>query len=105
MNIINPFFSRSVLVGSANSHHNELIDANTLQHDFPIEENDSSSNQYSLSFAIRRLTFEVYLNEVSSSVLTIHNTGTAAYHFEWVIAESLNPLKVKGREARTKNVI
>lgn len=46
-----------------------------------------------LVFATKRLGFQVHLNEITSSVLTIHNTGTSAYHFEWVRLNVDNPLK------------
>lgn len=39
-----------------------------------------------------RLFFEVNLNQISTSIVTIHNRGTVAIHFEWVQVKRPNPL-------------
>lgn len=42
-----------------------------------------------------RLFFEVPLNQISTSVITIHNRGTVSLYFEWVREHKPNPLHVK----------
>ncbi|KAJ3392218.1 hypothetical protein HDU92_008570 [Lobulomyces angularis] len=51
-------------------------------------------NQSDLIFSFKRLSFECNLDQVSSTVLTIHNVGKIAYHFEWVLIPPPNPLKI-----------
>jgi hypothetical protein len=65
----------------------ETVEEETLNDDNITEDTDD------LVFAAKRLGFQVHLNEITSSVLTIHNTGTSAYHFEWVRLNVANPLK------------
>ncbi|KAI8615306.1 MYCBP-associated protein family-domain-containing protein [Chytriomyces sp. MP71] len=48
-----------------------------------------------LVFMATHLTFEVLLNEVSRSVLSVYNQSTTAYHFEWRKVVKPNPLKLK----------
>ncbi|KAJ3116804.1 hypothetical protein HDU96_008700 [Phlyctochytrium bullatum] len=48
-----------------------------------------------LAMAASHMSFFVLLDEVSTSVLTVHNCGPTAVHFEWVRAVKENGLKVK----------
>ncbi|KAI9329428.1 MYCBP-associated protein family-domain-containing protein [Obelidium mucronatum] len=48
-----------------------------------------------LIFVATHMTFEVLLNEVSRSVLSVYNQSTTAYHFEWRQVKKDNPLNVK----------
>lgn len=82
-------------------------DMQKMTAEFPIQESlgETGNSSHSaltedviytsdLIAASNRFTFHVYTNEVSSTVLTVHNVGTKAYKFEWVIAEDDNHLKV-----------
>jgi hypothetical protein len=48
-----------------------------------------------LKLVANQMSFEVLLNEVSTSVLTVYNQGPTAIHFEWKKVVKDNPLKVK----------
>ncbi|KAJ3026752.1 UNVERIFIED_CONTAM: hypothetical protein HDU68_005140 [Siphonaria sp. JEL0065] len=48
-----------------------------------------------LIFVATHMTFEVLLNEVSRSVLSVYNQSTTAYHFEWKQIKKDNPLHVE----------
>ncbi|KAI8822671.1 MYCBP-associated protein family-domain-containing protein [Fimicolochytrium jonesii] len=48
-----------------------------------------------LDLATPRLFFDVELNTVSMSVLTVYNRGTTAVGFEWVPIKKPNPLNIK----------
>ncbi|KAJ3405145.1 hypothetical protein HDV05_006731, partial [Chytridiales sp. JEL 0842] len=48
-----------------------------------------------IRLAATQMTFEVLLNEVSTSILTVYNSGPTAIHFEWKKVIKENPLKVK----------
>lgn len=65
----------------------------SLEESSDFGETDSQENSDDLIFASKRLGFLVVMNEISSSVLTIHNTGTSAYHFEWVRVDTENQLR------------
>ncbi|EGF81875.1 hypothetical protein BATDEDRAFT_87286 [Batrachochytrium dendrobatidis JAM81] len=47
-----------------------------------------------LMFSTKRMYFSVLLDQVATSVLTIHNCGTVAIHFTWVLMRHKNPLQV-----------
>ncbi|KAJ3276032.1 hypothetical protein HDV01_006202 [Terramyces sp. JEL0728] len=47
-----------------------------------------------LEISSKRLFFEVELNRISTSILTVHNRGTYSVHFEWAPVKRDNPLKV-----------
>ncbi|KAJ3320756.1 hypothetical protein HDV06_005049 [Boothiomyces sp. JEL0866] len=48
-----------------------------------------------LEISSTRLFFEVELNRISTSILTVHNRGTCAVHFEWAPVRRDNPLNTK----------
>lgn len=54
----------------------------------------TDENYFGIIFANHRLSFEETLNSVSTSVLTVYNTGSLACHFEWVKQPRPNPLGV-----------
>ena len=49
-----------------------------------------------------RLVFEVPLNQISTSVVTVHNRGTVAMYFEWVMDKKNNPLNTKASQDGTQ---
>ncbi|KAJ3067903.1 hypothetical protein HDU98_008904 [Podochytrium sp. JEL0797] len=64
----------------------------TPLHTLPPLETDTTTD---LVFASTHMTFEVVLNEVSRSVLSVYNQSTKAFHFEWRRVHKDNPLRVK----------
>ncbi|KAJ3097716.1 hypothetical protein HK100_005279, partial [Physocladia obscura] len=54
-----------------------------------------STDNVDLVFAATHMSFEVLLNEVSRSVLSIYNQSPISYHFEWKRVVKDNPLNVK----------
>ncbi|KAJ3259213.1 hypothetical protein HK103_002860 [Boothiomyces macroporosus] len=48
-----------------------------------------------LEISSTRLFFEVELNHISTSILTVHNRGSYAVHFEWAPVKRENPLHTK----------
>lgn len=47
-----------------------------------------------LIFSLKRIFFSIPINQVTSSVITVHNRGTMAVHFEWQKVKKANPLNV-----------
>jgi MYCBP-associated protein family len=47
-----------------------------------------------LLFSVKRMFFSVPVNQVTTSIITVHNRGTMTVHFEWEQIKKANPLKV-----------
>jgi hypothetical protein len=60
------------------------------------EGEDSSAMKEGLHLlsSANRLFFEVALNQISTSIITIHNRGSVTVHFEWVREKKPNHLNV-----------
>ncbi|KAH6574215.1 hypothetical protein BASA62_002534 [Batrachochytrium salamandrivorans] len=58
-------------------------------------ENDPFSFEEELVFSTKRMFFQVSLNKVTSSILTVYNRGAVTVHFCWTPIHRPNPLQTK----------
>jgi hypothetical protein len=69
---------------------NSAESKNTIKTD-TLEENSLGMK---LIASTSRMHFANPVSQISTSIMTIHNCGTVAMHFEWVPSTKPNPLKV-----------
>jgi hypothetical protein len=60
-----------------------------------IDEDSETSKGLVLKASTKRLFFEVNLNQISTSIVTIYNQGSVAVHFEWTKLKKKNPLNTR----------
>jgi hypothetical protein len=72
--------------------HTETIDNNEDDCNEDVEE--QLSKGVHLLFSSKRMCFYIPINQVTTSVITIHNRGTISVHFQWEKVKRANSINV-----------